>query len=119
MGRLLEVPSKSGQVGAVRLPSAHCGDADSRTLLKQFLLDPVLPMLTLLMMAALTAAILILLVMTVGSMEQSLHSSSLSDDPWSPAGSAPSAAASGQAYADYAAAMAEAQDSWLAARAGD
>jgi hypothetical protein len=109
MSRWWEVMFEPGQVVTARLPLPHDGASDFRTVLKQVLLDPVLPMLTLALMAVLTAAILVLVVMAVGNMERNLQSSSLSGDPWSAMASGSSPAANPQSYADYAAAMAEMQ----------
>ncbi len=107
MGRLCEMMSGPGQVTAAHLPLPHENTRDFRTMLKQFLLDPVLPLLTLCLMAALTTAILTLMVTAVADMEQGLQTGSLSDEPWSAMASNPPAG--NQAYADYAAAMAQMQ----------
>ncbi len=75
----------------------HEETVDSRTLLKQYLWDPVLPLLTLLAIGALAVIMLLLVVTTVGDMEQVLRGGSVADDPWSCA-----ATSSGQqAYAAY------------------
>jgi hypothetical protein len=92
---------------------------DSRTLVKRYLLDPVLPVLTLLSMSALTVVMLVVIVTTVAEMDLQLPGSYVSVDPWSePAGgSYPD-----QAYADVAASMDSADDRGLWAgppQAGD
>ena len=84
---------------------------DSRTLVKQYFLDPVLPVLTLLSMSALTVVLLVVIVTTVAEMDLQLPGTYVNVDPWSgwetgPAnGSYPD-----QAYADLAASMDPAED---------
>ncbi len=55
----------------------------SRTSLKQYILDPVLPMLTLLSMSALTVVLLVTIVMAVADMDMRLPDSYVNVDPWS------------------------------------
>ena len=97
-----------GHVSELYAP--HPEAADFRTLLKRYLLDPVLPIFTLLSMAVLTMAILVLLVMAVANLEQSLQGAGVGDDPWS----ATATCSDQRAYAAYVAsgdATAE-RDSW-------
>ncbi len=98
-----------GHVSELYAP--HAEAADFRTLLKRFLLDQVLPIFTLLSMAALTMAILVLLVMAVANLEQSLQGSSASSDPWS-AGPAASSSPSGYAGSAGLAEAAQEQGPW-------
>jgi len=56
---------------------------DSRTRLKRYFLDPVLPVLTLLSMSALTVVLLLVIVTTVADMDTQLPGSYVSVDPWS------------------------------------
>lgn len=72
------------------LPSRPCElygpraiPANSRTLLKQYLLDPVLPVLTLLSMSALTVVMLMVIVTTVADMDVQLPGSYANVDPMS------------------------------------
>ncbi len=76
-------------------PPAKTGD--SRTLLKQYLLDPVLPIVTLLAIGTLAVVMLLLVVTTVGDLEQVLRDGSAADDPWSCAATSTGP----QAYAAY------------------
>ena len=86
---------------------------DSRTLAKQYFLDPVLPLLTLLSMSALTIVMLVVIVTTVADMNLQLPGSYVNVDPWSGWETAP---ASGSyqdqvaSYADVAASMDSADD---------
>ena len=71
------------------LPSEPCDlyglrprASGSRTLLKQYFLDPVLPMLTLLSMSALTVVMLVVIVTTVADMDMRLPDSYVNADPW-------------------------------------
>lgn len=59
----------------------HSRPIDSRTPLKRYFLDPVLPMLTLLSMSVLTIAMLVTLVTTVADMDLRLPDSYVSIDP--------------------------------------
>jgi hypothetical protein len=61
----------------------HEEPVDSRTPLKQYLLDPVLPIVTLLAIGAVAVIMLLLVVTAVGDMEQVLRGGSAADDPWS------------------------------------
>jgi len=54
----------------------------SRTSLKQYILDPVLPMLTLLSMSALTVALLMMIVAAVADMDMRLPNGYVNADPW-------------------------------------
>jgi hypothetical protein len=75
----------------------HEEPVDSRTRLKQYLLDPVLPIVTVLALGALALVMLLLVVATVGDMEQVLRGSGAGEDPWACAATATSP----QAYAAY------------------
>jgi hypothetical protein len=70
-------------------PSAACDlygprrqAVDSRTRLKQYFLDPVLPMLTLLSMSVLTVVMLVVIVATVADMDSQLPGGYVMIDPW-------------------------------------
>ena len=70
------------------LPSEPCDlygrrprAADSRTPLKQYILDPVLPMLTLLSMSVLTVFMLVTIVTAVADMDLRLPDGYVSVDP--------------------------------------
>lgn len=72
------------------LPSESCdlytprpGPIASRTLLKRYFLDPVLPVLTLLSMSVLTVVMLVVIVTTVADMDLQLPGGYVSIDPWS------------------------------------
>jgi hypothetical protein len=84
---------------------------DFRTRLKQYFLDPVLPVLTLLSMSALTVVMLLVIVTTVADMDLQLPGGYVSVDPWAE-WEAPPAGRSypDQAYADVAASMDPADD---------
>lgn len=69
---------------------------DSRTRLKRYFLDPVLPMLTLLSMSVLTVVMLVVIVATVADMDTQLPGSYVTIDPWAGV----SAAAPGRFYQD-------------------
>jgi len=56
---------------------------DSRTSLKQYILDPVLPVLALLSMSALTLVMLVAIVTAVADMDLELSNGSLNLDPLS------------------------------------
>jgi hypothetical protein len=86
-----------GEVSELYAPQAEA--AHFRTLLKRFLLDPVLPLITLVVMGVLTIALLVLIVTAVGDMEQVLHGSGAGTDPWAAAATSPDA----RAYAAVAA----------------
>jgi len=64
----------------------HCDEARlrsrSRTSLKRYILDPVLPMLTLLSMSALTVVMLVVIVTTVADMDLQLPGGYVNIDPW-------------------------------------
>jgi hypothetical protein len=59
----------------------HSRPIDSRTPVKKYFLDPVLPILTLLSMSVLTIAMLVTLVTTVADMDLRLPDSYVSIDP--------------------------------------
>lgn len=72
------------------LPSETCNlyapqpqAVDSRTRLKRYFLDPVLPMLTLLSMSVLTVVMLVVIVATVADMDTQLPGGYVTIDPWS------------------------------------
>jgi len=72
-----------------RLPSQACdrnagrpAPAGSRTPLRQYILDPVLPMLTLLSMSALTVVMLVTVVAAVADMDLRLSDGYVRADPW-------------------------------------
>ncbi len=81
------------EVSELYAPQAET--ADFRTLLKRYLMDPVLPLVTVVVMGVLTIAMLVLVVMAVGDMEQILHGSNVGTDPWTAAATSPDP----QAYA--------------------
>jgi hypothetical protein len=85
-----------GPVGELYAPDQDT--VDFRTVLKQYLLDPVLPIVTLLAIGALTVVLLLLLVTAVANLEQVVQGSSgVSNDPWS----ATAGCTDQQAYAAY------------------
>jgi hypothetical protein len=105
------------------LPSKPCElyglpsrPTNSRTPLKQYFLDPVLPMLTLLSMSVLTVALLVTIVTTVADMDLRLPDSYVSLDPTLGVylGSTAGSYQDRGAYADLSAAMdpTEDRDSW-------
>lgn len=111
------------------LPSAPCNlyglrprAADSRTPLKQYLLDPVLPMLTLLSMSVLTVVMLVMIVAAVADMDVRLPDGYVSVDPWSGV-SLGAAGGSYQrgAYADLGMPMdpTEDRDAWASSQVSD
>ena len=57
-------------------------ESRSRTSLKQYILDPVLPMLTLLSMSALTVVLLVTIVAAVADMDTRLPNGYVNVDPW-------------------------------------
>ena len=105
------------------LYAPHPDPVGSRTLLKQYFLDPVLPMLTLLSMSALTVVLLVTIVMAVADMDVQLPDGYVNIDPWAGAHLGP---ASGffqdqDAYADLTLAADPGEDrvSWPAFQADD
>jgi hypothetical protein len=112
------------------LPSEPCDlyglrprAVNSRTLLKQYFLDPVLPMLTLLSMSALTVVMLVVIVTTVADMDLQLPGTYVSVDPWADIhlGSAGGFYQDQGAYADSAVSMDPMEDRefWPGSQAGD
>jgi hypothetical protein len=98
--KMSQVTKKVAEVVAdpvSELYAPHEEAVDSRTLLKRYLLDPVLPVLTLLAIGGLTVVILLLVVTAVANMEQVLQASGASNDPWS----ATAACSDQRAYAAY------------------
>jgi hypothetical protein len=97
MGRLTTSPCEFLLSPPCEPAAPHEETEDSRTSLKQYLLDPVLPIVTVLAIGALALVMLLLVVATVGDMEQALRSSGAGEDPWACAATATSP----QAYAAY------------------
>ena len=94
-------PTETCELYAPRPDPTH-----SRTLVKQYLLDPVLPVLTLLSMSALTVVMLVVIVTTVADMDLQLPGSYVSVDPWAEWEMAPAGGSyPDQAYADLAVSM--------------
>ena len=90
---------------------------NSRTLVKQYFLDPVLPVLTLLSMSALTVVMLVVIVTTVAQMDMQLPGSYVGVDPWSGWETGPTGGSyPDQVYADAAASMDPAEDRELWSR---
>ncbi len=90
---------------------------DSRTLVKQYFLDPVLPVLTLLSMSALTVVLLVVIVTTVAQMDLQLPGSYAGVDPWSGWETGPTSGSyPDEAYADAAASLDPAEDRELWSR---
>jgi hypothetical protein len=83
MSRMTTSPCELLLSPACEPEAPHEETVDSRTLLKQYLLDPVLPIVTLLAIGTLAVVMLLLVVTTVGDMEQVLRGGSAADDPWS------------------------------------
>jgi hypothetical protein len=110
MGRMTTSPCEFLLSPACEPSVPHAEPEDSRTLLKQYLLDPVLPIVTLLAIGVLALVMLLLVVATVGDMEQVLRGSGAGEDPWACAATATGP----QTYAAYVAREdAEQQrDSW-------
>jgi hypothetical protein len=67
MGRLWGMASEPGRATAVRLHTWPCRGVDLRTL-RQYLLDPVLPVVTLLLMSVLTVIMIVVVVGAVADM---------------------------------------------------
>ena len=112
------------------LPSAACDlyaprpdPVDSRTVLKQYILDPVLPMLTLLSMSALTIVMLVTIVTTVADMDLRPPDNYIDVDPWAGVqlGSVGAFYRDQDVYVDSAPAPVPAQDrvDWPNSPAGD
>jgi hypothetical protein len=86
---------------------------DSRTLVKRYFLDPVLPVLTLLSMSVLTIVILVVIVSTVADMNAQLPGSYVNVDPWAGWDTAPAGGSYQDqvvSYADLAAATDSTED---------
>jgi hypothetical protein len=99
-------PSETCDLYSPRPDSPH-----SRTLIKQYFLDPVLPILTLLSMSALTVVLLVVIVTTVADMDLQLPGSYVSVDPWAGWETAPAGGPyPDQAYADLAGSMGPAEE---------
>jgi hypothetical protein len=99
-------PSEACDLYAPRPDPIH-----SRTLVKQYFLDPVLPVLTLLSMSALTVVMLVVIVTTVADMDLQLPGSYMSVDPWAGWETAPAGGSyPDQAYADLAVSMDPAEE---------
>ncbi len=92
----------------------------SRTSLKQYILDPVLPMLTLLSMSALTVVLLVTIVAAVADMDMRLPNSYVNVDPWAdvPVGTPGRFYPEQAAYADLAG-PADDREFWPAPQSGD
>ena len=112
------------------LPSRPCDlyglpsrPTDSRTPLKQYFLDPVLPMLTLLSMSVLTIVMLVMIVTTVADMDLRLPDSYVSLDPAAGVYLGPTGGSYQDqgAYADFRTAMEpmESLDSWSSSQVND
>jgi hypothetical protein len=97
MGRMTTSPCEFLLSPPCEPAAPHEEPGDSRTPLKQYLLDPVLPIVTVLVIGALALVMLLLVVATVGDMEQVLRGSGAGEDPWACAATATSP----QAYAAY------------------
>ena len=107
-------PAEACDLYAPRPDSTH-----SRTLVKQYFLDPVLPVLTLLSMSALTIVMLVVIVTTVADMDRQLPGSYAGIDPWAGWDAAPAGDSyPDQAYADWAVSMgpAEEREPWAGPR---
>ncbi len=103
-------PSEACDLYSPRPDSIH-----SRTPIKQYFLDPVLPVLTLLSMSALTVVLLVVIVTTVADMDLQLPGSYVSVDPWAGWETGPAGGSyPDQAYADLAVSMdpAEERERW-------
>ncbi len=99
-------PSAACELYAPRPDSTH-----SRTLVKQYFLDPVLPLLTLLSMSALTIVMLVVIVTTVADMDRQLPGRYMNFDPWDGWETAPAGRSyPDQAYADVAVSMVPAEE---------
>jgi len=101
------------------LPSEVCdlyarrpGPVESRTLVKRYILDPVLPVLMLLSMSVLTVVMLVTIVTAVADMDPRPPDGYVSVDPWAGAatGSAGAFYQDQEAYANSAAALETMED---------
>lgn len=110
----------SEPIGSAPRREESQGRPPSRTSLKQYILDPVLPMLTLLSMSALTVVLLVTIVAAVADMDMRLPNSYVDADPWT---GAPVGAMSGyypepSTYADLGGPP-EDRELWSAPASGD
>jgi hypothetical protein len=115
MGQVTESVCELEPSAACDLYAPRPDPVDSRTLWKQYFLDPVLPVLTLLSMSALTVVMLLVIVTTVADMDLQLPGSYVSVDPWAGWETPPAAESyPDQAYADMAASMdpADGREPW-------
>ena len=65
MGHVMKNRCESGHNGGCGRPALYTKAGDFRTMLEQYLLDPVLPLVALASMSALTVAIIVLMATTV------------------------------------------------------
>ncbi len=104
-------PTEAHELYAPRVDSTHSRTLVNRTLVKQYFLDPVLPVLTLLSMSALTIVMLLVIVTTVADMDRQLPGSYIGVDPWAAWEAAPAGGSyPDQAYADAAASLGPAEE---------
>ena len=82
MDQVTKIPFGPVDTGALRLHPLGCHADDLRTFLRKYLLDTVLPALTLLSISVLTVATIVLVATTVANMGLHLPAGAASADPW-------------------------------------
>ena len=82
MDQVTKIPFGPVDTGALCLHPLHCHAGDLRTLLRKYLLDTVLPALTLLSISVLTVGTIVLVATTVANMGLHLPAGSANADPW-------------------------------------
>ena len=84
MGHVMKNRCERGRDGGCGRPALHGKAGDFRTVLEQYLLDPVLPLLALASMSALTVAVIVLLATTVAGAGLHVQEGAAQRlDPWS------------------------------------
>ena len=84
MGCAMKNRCESGHDGGCGRPAPHAKAGDFRTMLEQYLLDPVLPLLALVSMSALTVATIVLVATTVAGAGLHVQDGAAQPlDPWS------------------------------------
>ena len=84
MGHVTKSPCQPGRDEGCGLPALHAKAGDFRTMLKLYLLDPVLPLVALASMSALTVATIVLVATTVAGAGLHIQDGAAQPlDPWS------------------------------------
>ncbi len=84
MGHVVRSPREPGRDRGYGRPALHGQADDFRTVLKRYLLDPVLPLLALASMSALTVAVIVLVATTVAGAGPHIQDGTAQPlDPWS------------------------------------